>query len=115
MDRALQSVIKKEQAPAKAQQSSEYVFVFKYEELFTQAELAENDLDDLRTLKRLVAMAMNKRLRIREIPDLLDLGQQGAAGISYGSKRDGGEVVPAAAADDSQAPTRYIAFFLGDK
>ena len=115
MDRALQSVIKKEQAPAKAQQSSEYVFVFKYEELFTQAELAENDLEDLRTLKKLVAMAMNKRLRIREIPDLLDLGQQGAAGISYSSKRDGGEVVPAAAADDSQAPTRYIAFFLGDK
>jgi len=52
LDRALQSVIKKEQAPANAQQSSEYVFVFKYEELFTQAELAENDLEDLRTLKR---------------------------------------------------------------
>jgi hypothetical protein len=115
MDRALQSVIKREQAPAKAQQSSEHVFVFKYEELFTQAELAENDLEDLRTLKRLVAMAMNKRLRIREIPDLLDLGQQGPSGASFCSKRDGGEVIPAAAADAGQVPTRYIAFFLGDK
>jgi hypothetical protein len=108
-------VLKKEQAPANAQRSSEYVFVFKYEELFTQAELAENDLEDLRTLKRLVAMAMNKRLRIREIPDLLDLGQQGPGGGSFYSRRDGSEVVPAAAADGSQAPTRYIAFFLGDK
>jgi hypothetical protein len=115
MNRALQSVIKREQAPAKAQQSSEHVFVFKYEELFTQAELAENDLEDLRTLKRLVAMAMNKRLRIREIPDLLDLGQQGPSGASFCSKRDGGEVIPAAAADAGQVPTRYIAFFLGDK
>ena len=107
-------MLKKDQAPGTAQRSSEYVFVFKYEELFTQAELADNDLEDLKTLKRLVASAMNKRLRVREIPDLLDLGQQGLAGSSFHSRRDGSEVVPAAAAN-SQVPTRYIAFFLDDR
>jgi hypothetical protein len=68
-------VLKKEPAPGSAQKSNEYVFVFKYNELFTQAELSENNLEDIKTLKKLVSVAMNKRLRIREIPDVLDLGQ----------------------------------------
>jgi len=45
--------------------------------MFSHAELKNNDLDDLRTLKRLVAEAVNKRLRIREIPDILDLDFRG--------------------------------------
>ena len=56
------------------QKAREYVFVFKYEEVFTPGELAGGDLDSISTLKRMVAGAMNKRLRIREIPDHLKVG-----------------------------------------
>lgn len=88
-------MLKKEAIPPAAQSSSEYVFIFKYDELFTPAQLAESDLEDLSVLKRLVASAMNKRLRVREIPDLLDLGQQGPA---RGTSMSGGVEAAATAA-----------------
>lgn len=106
-------MLKKEATPAAAQSSSEYVFIFKYNELFTPAQMAESDLGDISVLKRLVASAMNKRLRVREIPDLLDLGQQGPA--RGASMLGGAEAVPTAAGAQVQHPTRYIAFFLDEK
>jgi len=45
--------------------------------MFSYKDLKNNDLDDMRTLKRLVAEAVNRRLRIREIPDSLDLDFRG--------------------------------------
>ena len=64
---------KKGPAPSSVQKSSEYVFVYRYSEMFSYDILKSNDLDDMKNLKRFVAEAVNRRLRIREIPDILDL------------------------------------------
>ena len=45
--------------------------------MFSYAEIKNNDLDDLRVLKMKVAEAVNRRLRIREIPDILDMDFRG--------------------------------------
>ena len=49
------------------QVSSEQVYVYKYSEVFTSAELTSNNLADVKVLKKLVAASMNTRLRIKQI------------------------------------------------
>ena len=112
LERALQNVLKQDPAPSAAQSSREYVFVFKYDELFTPTELAENDVQDLTALKRLVATAMNKRLRVREIPDALDFGHRGPG--RHASRRGASELAPSTTDEQGQHPTRYIAFFMDE-
>ena len=71
----------------KMEVSTDHVFVYEYEHIFTYEE-RKNDLTSDRVLKSMVAKAVNSRLRVRSIPDLL--------------ATDGGE------------STRYVAFFIDD-
>lgn len=113
LDRALQGMPKQDPVQGAAQSSREYVFVFSYQELFTPQEMAENEVQDLTALKRLVATAMNRRLRVREIPDALDLGRHDPG--RRASKRGVAEATPTMADAQGQHLTRYIAFFLDEK
>ena len=62
---------------------------------------------------------MNKRLRIREIPDILDLEHRGQ-NRSTSKRPAAASVDPARGSPDASFPqasqsTRYIAFFLDEK
>jgi len=41
--------------------------------MFSYEEVKNNDLEEIGILRKMVAEAVNKRLRIREIPDILDI------------------------------------------
>jgi len=51
------------------QKTDEFVFVFRYSEVFSAEELSTYSTDELVVLKKLVASAINKRLRIRQLSD----------------------------------------------
>ena len=47
------------------------MFVFRYEEVFTEKELVEINGGHIPILKKYLANSMNKRLRIKEIPNFM--------------------------------------------
>lgn len=77
------------------------MFVFTYSEVFSEAEMKEK-LDDLPTLKKLVANSINKRLRIKEIPNYLPVGRES-------------ESAAPAESNDRRVKLNYFAFFLEDQ
>jgi len=56
--------------------TQEFVFVFRYDEVFTFQELKSKEMGDLKYVKKLLAQVIKKRLKIREIPDILAVDQQ---------------------------------------
>lgn len=58
--------------------SQEYIYVFRYDEVFTQNELERimSEVEDLKILKRLVSNAVNTRLRVREIPSYYEMDKK---------------------------------------
>lgn len=53
----------------------DHVFVYRYDEIFSLAELKFNkgSIHELSTLRKMVTTAIRKRFRIREVPDILNL------------------------------------------
>jgi len=41
------------------------VFIFKYDEVFLPEEIDKNNLEDIFVLKKLIALNINKRLKIK--------------------------------------------------
>jgi len=69
------------------QVSQEYIFVFRLAEVFSPDELKSKDLFDIRGLKKMVTGAVNRRLRIREIPDFINSDTHRHTGISSMTKK----------------------------
>lgn len=84
----------------------DHIFVYRYDEIFSLAEikLNEGSIHELKTLRRMVTYSISKRLRIREIPDILNLNQMQSkiqsSNISEPRK--------------DAAATRYVAFFVDE-
>ena len=53
------------------QKTEEFVFVFRYTEVFSAEEIDTFATDEIVVLKKLVASAINKRLRIRQLADVM--------------------------------------------
>lgn len=82
--------------------------------MFSYDECKNNNLDDLGILKNMVAQAVNRRLRIREIPDILDIDYR--ALNKSGQKKSGDAGRTYDSGSFYQGPSaRYIAFFLDEK
>jgi hypothetical protein len=58
----------------------ESVFVYRYDEIFSIAQLESGDCEQLPTMKKMLAAIINKRLRIKEIPDYLELAASAPSG-----------------------------------
>lgn len=80
------------------------MFVYRFDEIFSTTELDTHNLENLPVLKKQVALAINRRLRIREIPDVLDLESKQRRIGDRGNQ-----------SLDTQPKTRLIAFFLDEK
>lgn len=71
-------------AALSTQRVKDHVFVYYYDEVFSYDELQKCDLTDLKTLKIQIARAVNSKLKVREIPDLLNVNMyalQGQAAV----------------------------------
>ena len=57
------------------QKVEDHVFVYRYDEIFSRRQLMMNhgQLNETNTLKSMVSYSIKKRLRVREIPDILSL------------------------------------------
>lgn len=65
-------------------ETKEYVFVYRYDEVFSFKEM-QDDLSDNRALSKLFQTEVWKRLKIKEVPDLLGLNQNLGKGFSPNS------------------------------
>ena len=65
-------------------------------------------LDDLQVLKKYVAIAINKRLRIKEVPDYLPTG------VTRESERESA-ASPAESERGKRARINYFVFFLEEQ
>ena len=82
--------------------------------MFSYQEVKNNNLDDIGILKNMVAQAVNKRLRIREIPDILDIDYRALNRSSQKKSGDAGRNYDSGSFQQGPS-SRYIAFFLDEK
>ena len=94
--------------PQTFQKVEEHIFVFRYDEIFTDQELKMNgeSINELKTLKRMVGQAIAKRLKVREVPNILNMNNLNQVPNNVGDSLK---------KPKSVSPYRYIAFFLDDR
>ena len=92
--------------------SQEFVFVFKYEEVFTETEMLKSNLEDLKILKKLVAESVNKRLRIKEIEEQTTMGVSHEPGYAWSGNVGLGDQQAHSFGQPHISARRYFAFFV---